>query len=336
MTETRLIGRHICVFDEEGQLMNAWLASPHEIAEYEQEYRLQQRLSSTRVEQSVFSVPELRTGALPCPPFIIKDWLPAGGMLLLYGEDGVGKSFVATTLASCLAEGRDFLGFEVLRSKVVYIQIDMTPALQQDRVKKQEWLSDENLFFVLGDMNRWITQTAPEEAWVKRVNELKPDVIIFDTLRQLHNLNEDASSTPGIVYRKARSLFGNAPALVFLHHTRKEQPEQWNVKQGYRGSSAWRADVDTAIMLRKHRGKIRMSFPKHRTCEDPGEQVLEINPLTLNVEVAADDPTNAAEALIRANPDISRKDFVAMLRKECGVSQSWAYELAERFVVRNT
>jgi RecA-family ATPase len=58
---------------------------------------------------------------MPPPRWLIRDWLPASSLILIYGEPGAGKTFVALDIAVAIATGRDWNGNKVARGIVLYI-----------------------------------------------------------------------------------------------------------------------------------------------------------------------------------------------------------------------
>ena len=58
---------------------------------------------------------------LPAPTWLIEGLLPAQGLADLYGDSGVGKSFLALDWSAHVATGRDWLGNTVQQGGVAYI-----------------------------------------------------------------------------------------------------------------------------------------------------------------------------------------------------------------------
>jgi len=72
------------------------------------------------------------------PPIeqVIEPWLTTGGLAMVAGARGVGKTFFALSVAYAIAQGEDFLGFTVPRPcKVLYVDGDMDPLELQQRLR---------------------------------------------------------------------------------------------------------------------------------------------------------------------------------------------------------
>lgn len=69
----------------------------------------------------------LEISALPEPEprgWVVPDLLPEGAVSILFGDDGTGKSIVATHLALCVATGRPFLDRPVRGGKVLFVDTE--------------------------------------------------------------------------------------------------------------------------------------------------------------------------------------------------------------------
>lgn len=321
-------------FDSNGDFLDTEAISPQYAAYLEQEdsdRRAQEEyLSSSAFRQVGMLVKDIRTTHIAKPPYIAGEWLPAGGRCLLFGSDGVGKSLLATGLADALARGEDWLGFKTTKSRVCYVQLDMSPWVTQERLKKTDWLDGE-ILLVMGSMANPIEKCKGKEDWIQQIKKFGPDVIIFDTLRQLHEQDEDKSGSSRIVYGALNRMFGKDASLVFIHHSRKDGGAFTNSAQGYRGSSDWRAQMDSAILMRQQRkGRISLQWVKHRTCERPEDLTVEIDPLTLKLGISDKAPAVYAAALLKERPEIDRKEFADILVNDEICARSYAYKVYKR------
>jgi archaellum biogenesis ATPase FlaH len=240
------------------------------------------RHSFTGAQIAEMQLPEIRV--------VVGPWLPVGGQCLLVGEDGIGKTFLAMQLIEALVTGSDFLGYPAQESRVALVEVDMGDRLTLERVQEMK-LDQSNFLVSVGALDKSITQTGHTEDWVSEINDFKPEVIVFDSLRELHTLDENSSDTPPKVYMACRKLFGEDKTFIFVHHTRKASREQNGLNthagQDYRGSSAWRASVDVEIMLSPIRaGQVQISFPKTRICAPQDSFPAELNQNTLRFEKA--------------------------------------------------
>lgn len=76
------------------------------------------------------------------PPALIRDWLPHGAWVLLYGPPKTFKSFVALDMLLSLAAGRDFLGHAATGGHVAYLSGEGKAGL---RKRINAWLAHHGL-----------------------------------------------------------------------------------------------------------------------------------------------------------------------------------------------
>jgi hypothetical protein len=70
----------------------------------------------------------VRAWELPEPParaWLLPNFLPVGALSIWYGDAGVFKSYIATYLACALAQGASFLGQDVHRCPVLYVDTEL-------------------------------------------------------------------------------------------------------------------------------------------------------------------------------------------------------------------
>jgi RecA-family ATPase len=64
----------------------------------------------------------------------MEPWLPARGLAMVAGYRGIGKTFVAASVAYAIATGGALLGFQAPKPRrVLYLDGEMDPAELQDR-----------------------------------------------------------------------------------------------------------------------------------------------------------------------------------------------------------
>ena len=145
------------------------------------------------------------------PKSIVEHIMVEGGVSLISGTDGVGKTWLGLQMAICIASGRDFLGFKVNQRPVLMIQFELSPEQLSNRLRNYDLngtednlefvvLSDEDLIFT--DAWRKIEKTIDERSFVDGVvfidnlytstnadvsknQDLKPLLLKIDSLKRL-------------------------------------------------------------------------------------------------------------------------------------------------------
>jgi RecA-family ATPase len=192
----------------------------------------------------------------PEPTWLIDGFLPTGAMALLIGEPKAGKSFFALQLCEALANGKLFLGRKTRpNSKVLYINLDAPDSSWNDRLRQ---LAGDG--FVLGPN---VAMVHPEDvirpcnimamnvqrAFSDAIIAYKPDLIVVDVLRELHNQKEESSSEMKVIVDTLLHMTKDA-AVIGIHHTVKiSNKEDIRIVDLVRGSSYLAGKAETIWCL---------------------------------------------------------------------------------------
>jgi hypothetical protein len=194
--------------------------------------------------------------------WLIKDFLPAGGMAALYGKPGSYKSFMALYLAAAVATGADAFGRATTQGDVIYIAGEGGSGLKKrrDAFDKHYGLAPgTRVFFLRSQLNlRSTMDDAKALVDAVRAISLKPALVIVDTLaRAFAGGNENASEDMGafiVVIGHLQAALDGA-AVLLVHHSGKDEA------RGMRGHSSLYGAVDTELEV----VKLSADDAKHRT-----------------------------------------------------------------------
>jgi hypothetical protein len=222
----------------------------------------------------------------PVPPWIIEGFLPAGGIVEMFGPSNAGKTFVALGLSTAVALGApDWLGHRVITpGRVAY-------AVGEGHAHFPRRLHALRTHYGLGD---------EEPSGVlflrERFTLLKPDDVtgVIDAVRatlageplRLLTLDPLAAFFTGGDENSARDM---GIALDALHRLRTELATTvffghhpgWGNTERERGHSSLRANVDVCYAVKADDGLITLEATKVRDDAPPP-------PLRLRLQPAAD------------------------------------------------
>jgi hypothetical protein len=212
---------------------------------------------------NLLSLPELF--AKPDPDFLINQILVAGTVALFTAKEESYKSFLATDMALCVATGKPYHGFIINRpGPVVYVAAEGASGLKR---RVQAWMQDRDesvaaeRFLVLDEPLQIATLTE-RAAFISHVSEMKPVLIIFDTLRRCSvGLDENSAVDMGVFTDALGEIAAKTGACVLaIHHNNKTGE--------YSGSTALAGNVDTRLTCKRHTdGLVTLTIEKQKDFE---------------------------------------------------------------------
>lgn len=178
--------------------------------------------------------------------WVIEGILPAGGLMILSGDCGLGKSFFALDLAIRVAGGKSeqwLRHFNVAQGPVVYIDLENGMALIQRRFYRLGALPDDQLHICYRHAID-LAKEADADFLREQLAAIQPVLIIFDSLRRFHSSNENAADCMSGVMETISTL--HPAAKLLLHHCRKQNGSP---NSRMRGSTDLSAVVDSHLCL---------------------------------------------------------------------------------------
>lgn len=218
----------------------------------------------------LLSLPEARQNIRP-ETWLVPKLLPAEGTGLLVGKTGSYKSFLALDLALALASGHGHhwgpLGGA--GRPVVYMAGESYHGLIGRRT--DAWLAThgqeapERMHVVRG-----VPPAIDKDGWgalAEPLRQLRPALIVIDTLARLmngldENLAKDATAVTGLMEGLARET---GAFVLAIHHTGKDE------SKGSRGSSAFSANLDSEILIRRDdQNTVHLRVKMHKEADVEG------------------------------------------------------------------
>jgi hypothetical protein len=205
--------------------------------------------------------------ALADPDWLIDGILPQGGLAVLYGPPGVGKSFLALDWSMCVDLGREWSGRPARQGTALYICAEGTSGLKQ---RVEAWLaavSPEAKGLLIYPRPLDVGSAEDRQASIAALRErgAAPRFIVIDTLNRCFGGLDENSTADMTQFINGlddlRSHFPEATILV-VHHSGKDKA------RGERGSSVLRTAADTVIRLDKHGRTLTLTCEKQKDGEE--------------------------------------------------------------------
>ena len=182
------------------------------------------------------------------PGWIVRNIVPRTELMLLIGESGAGKSFIAFDLAAAIARGEPWRNYKTQQGRVVYVVAEGAGFFHQRAIayaKRHNLSLNELQIGVISDAPNLMLKDDVKSV-VMQVNAFgKVDVIIIDTFAQATaGANENAGEDMGTALANCKALARATGALVVLvHHVGKDE------SKGARGWSGLKAAADAEITV---------------------------------------------------------------------------------------
>ena len=187
--------------------------------------------------------------------FIEGGILSRGEKFLLGAESKAGKSTLLLDFIRSLSQGKPFLGFKIPKPlKVLYIQAELKEGRLKQRVlpsfgKEVKGMSNAFVWSTKGK----IYLPAHYKDVRQEVEEVKPDVTIFDPSISFHRYDENSSQQMTDFFRQLDHIVDDYQVSMGLaQHFRKstqDSKKYGSLLEMIRGTSAFRGWPDTTIVM---------------------------------------------------------------------------------------
>lgn len=187
--------------------------------------------------------------------FILNPIIPTQGIVMLYASRGVGKTFLALSMACAAAGGFDLLRWKAIKPrKVLYVDGEMSAQTMQERLEgvMQGILSDSTAtipsdnFKILNvtsqkDFSLDLAMKEDQQALEKHLNGI--DLLVIDNLSTLTSVKENEADSWLDVQQWLIKLRQRNVSTLLVHHAGKGGSQ--------RGTSRKEDILDTVIALKK-------------------------------------------------------------------------------------
>lgn len=214
-------------------------------------------------------IADKQEGAVPLLGSEDEQIIPVGGLVILAGQGGIGKTTLIVDLVFHAVSGLDFLGIKVTRPLNVVVLENEGPReqfrLKMER-KRDAWKAPREGEYWIKVQN-WASFTLLDDDSHKRLGDFcdrqEIDLIVGDPLGTLGTTGVGSpEDTLGFVQRLRALGLTQTRSFLFNHHLRKEKAgDELDQVQG-----AWGNHLDSLLMLKPtvRDSEVRLSFPKLR------------------------------------------------------------------------
>jgi len=197
------------------------------------------------------------------PGWLVKNVVPQADLIVLFGESGSGKSFIALDIAGAVARGVEWRGNRVKQGRVVVIAAEGGAGF---RNRLKAYAAKHGM--ELADLDVWVIHAAPNMLLKDDALDVckailaigGADLVIVDTFAQVTpGANENAAEDMGKALTHCRGIrVATGAPVMLVHHSGKD------ASKGARGWSGLKAAADAELeVVRMPTGRaIRVSKQK--------------------------------------------------------------------------
>lgn len=227
----------------------------------------------------------------PAPRWIVKGVVPEADLIVLFGESGSGKSFMALDIAAAIARGQGWRGRRVRQGRVVYIAAEGAGGF---RNRVAAYCREHNLeagalpMAVIADAPNLLLREDALDVAADIVQAGGADLIIVDTFAQVTpGANENAAEDMGKALGHCKGLKRATGAPVLLvHHSGKD------AARGARGWSGLKAAADAELeVIRTPAGRM-LRTSKQKDGEDGLQWGFDLKVVSLGFDDDGDEITS--------------------------------------------
>lgn len=260
------------------------------------------------VLQSSLSFNELMSQTFPKARYTIEPFFEAGTVNMVSAPPNSWKSWLLFLCAVNISQGTELFGkFPTEQSKVMIINEEDSFRAIQDRfnilgVKEK----DLPIFFRVANGSKLESKFI--DKLILELKEKQIGVVMFDSLRSMHEADENDSTTMQIILDQLKRISREGITVIFTHHHRKKGMfEKGSTAESSRGSSAINAAISGHISLDEEDREIGLYLVIRHLKSKAGEKLqpfeLKITKKENKVEFIYDGEFKQAEKKIKQTKD---------------------------------
>lgn len=226
--------------------------------------------------------------ARPAPRWIVKGLVPEGDLLVLYGESGAGKSFVALDVFGAVSRGVPWRGLRVRQRRVCFVVAEGGGGFRNRlHAYAQHYGARAGVMVIHAAPN--LMEKGEARDVVKALAAAGgADIVVVDTFAQTTpGANENAGEDMGKALANCRAIGQALGAMVVLvHHAGKD------ASKGARGWSGLKAAADAEIEVSRGPAGRAIRTSKQKDGEDDRRWGFNLETVTIGLDDDGDEVTS--------------------------------------------
>lgn len=218
----------------------------------------------------VHDVSEYIHWQIPRPEFYIQDILPKQGVMLVYGNPKVKKSWLVQYTAYCISIGEEWLGFRTEQARVLLAQFEISPLAYAWRLRDmaRNFELQPQMLYETSPMLMYLDDDENYNRFMAVIRRIEPKVIILDCLAACFGGDENSGADMARLIERISVLKAECESSVILvHHTNKNLLSTSSVDRA-RGHSRLAGWVDTLVYMAEQPSGVQLQFKARQSTRE--------------------------------------------------------------------
>lgn len=218
----------------------------------------------------VHDVSEYVTWDIPRPEFYIQDILPKQGVMLIYGNPKVKKSWLVQHMAYCLSVGEEWLGFRTEQARTLLAQFEIAPIAYAWRLKDmaRNFTLQSQMLYETSPMLMYLDDRENYNRFAAGIREIQPKIIVLDCLAACFGGDEnDGHDIANFIEKISNLKSEHEASVIIVHHTNKNLLSSSSVDRA-RGHSRLAGWVDTLLYMAEQPSGVQLQFKARQSTRE--------------------------------------------------------------------
>lgn len=203
------------------------------------------------------------------PQFYVDNILPKEGVMLLYGQPKLGKSWLAQHLGFSVSVGAEWLGFRTIPARTLIANFEIATLAFARRLRQmsQRFELQPQMLYEVSPGLLYIDETENYNLFSAIIRDYHPQVIILDCLAACFGGDEnDSRDVARFIEKISRLKTEHEASIVLVHHTNKSLLN--NSVDKARGHSRLTGWVDTLVYMAQQPTGVQLQFKARQSVSE--------------------------------------------------------------------
>lgn len=199
---------------------------------------------------------------IPRPRFYIQEVLPHEGVMLIYGQPKVKKSWLSTYMGFCVATGTEWLGMRTEQARTLLANFEITGIEYHDRLRlvNRHFGLDTTMLYETSPMLLYLENPENYNEFMAGLRRIQPQVVVMDCMACCFGGDENNSrEIAGFIEILDNIKRINHTSIILVHHSNRNYLYTSSVDRA-RGHSRLTGYVNTLCYMLEQPNGVQLQF----------------------------------------------------------------------------